>query len=91
MIDMAELARNSVMQSGFEDERKRAWLGERYADGVLGCEPAKCNVTPARVTFRSDLLRAERALVGLEGDVAHGKLPQEWLEGSGPLAPPVRR
>ena len=65
MLDMAELARNSVLQSGFEDARKKEWLGDRYADGLLGCEPGKCNVTGTRASFRDQLLRDERAMVGL--------------------------
>ena len=65
MLDMCELARNSVVQSGFDDARKRSWLGERYADGAQGCEPCKCNVTPSRASFRTRLLHGELALVGL--------------------------
>jgi len=64
MLDMCELARNSVLQSGFEGCRKAAWLGEGYANGAIGCDPGKCNVTHARATFRSRLLQEERSLVG---------------------------
>ena len=65
MLDMCEIARNSVIQSGFEDARKRKWLGDRYAKGALGCEPGKCNVTLARASFRERLLQAERDMVKL--------------------------
>ena len=65
MLDMCEIARNSVLQSGFADERKREWLGERYAEGLLGCEPGRCNVTASRANFRTHLLQAERALIRL--------------------------
>jgi AMP deaminase len=65
MLDMCEIARNSVLQSGFEDARKRAWLGDRFEEGLLGCAPSKCNVTPSRATFRGQLLQAERALLQL--------------------------
>ena len=66
MLDMCELARNSVLQSGFEHARKQEWLGEKYDNGALGCEPGKCNVTMTRATFRARLLNTERALVGLD-------------------------
>ena len=48
MLDMCELARNSVLQSGFGDAQKRVWLGEGYARGDDGCDPTRCNVTKTR-------------------------------------------
>jgi AMP deaminase len=36
-IDLSEIARNSVLQSGFEDAIKRKWLGSNYfREGVAG-------------------------------------------------------
>ena len=33
MTDMCEIARNSIMQSGFSDAEKREWLGKYYKRG----------------------------------------------------------
>ena len=33
MTDMCEIARNSIMQSGFSDTEKREWLGKYYKRG----------------------------------------------------------
>ena len=38
MTDLMELARNSILQSGFEDEFKKKWLGEGYSKGVTFCD-----------------------------------------------------
>ena len=38
MTDMMEIARNSILQSGFEDAFKKKWLGENYARGVTFCD-----------------------------------------------------
>jgi adenosine deaminase len=34
--DMCEIARNSVLQSGFEDGLKSHWLGPKFAHGAIG-------------------------------------------------------
>ena len=34
MTDISEIARNSVLQSGFEDHLKKQWLGEHYKRGL---------------------------------------------------------
>ena len=75
-LDLSEIARNSVLQSGFSHEEKLQWLGGRYAsvggDGLGGrpprmpnCtvssnEPDKTNVSDIRVSFRQGLLEEER-------------------------------
>lgn len=38
MTDLMELARNSILQSGFEDEFKKEWLGKDYSKGVTFCD-----------------------------------------------------
>jgi hypothetical protein len=62
-----EIALNSVRQSGFDDAKKRGWLGDRYAEYPLiseeGNECAKTNVPPTRAAFRSQLLQSEQAHV----------------------------
>eukprot|EP00124_Ichthyophonus_hoferi_P000961 Ihof_evm8s42 gene=Ihof_evmTU8s42 len=43
--DMCELARNSVLHSGFSDEIKKSWIGENcFLPGVDGNEISKTNV-----------------------------------------------
>jgi len=55
--DMCELARNSVLQSGFEDSVKLHWLGPNYKEeGVLGNDVARTNVPDIRVSFRHEAL-----------------------------------
>ena len=62
-IDMCELAKHSVDQSGFELSLKRRWLGKYcYLPGVLGNDVAKCNVPNVREAFRHETLKAEHAL-----------------------------
>lgn len=38
MTDLMEIARNSILQSGFEDDFKKKWLGENYKKGVTFCD-----------------------------------------------------
>ena len=33
-VDLCEIVRNSILQSGFSDENKRAWLGTNFAEGT---------------------------------------------------------
>ncbi|KAI6231693.1 AMP deaminase [Aphelenchoides besseyi] len=55
--DMCELARNSVLQSGFEKSVKIHWLGPNYEEeGVLGNDVARTNVPDIRVSFRHEAL-----------------------------------
>ncbi|GAA5803832.1 hypothetical protein EDC94DRAFT_582172 [Helicostylum pulchrum] len=58
--DMCELARNSVIQSGWEDQIKRHWIGhEWYKPGVEGNDMQKTNVPNIRVAFRHETLKEE--------------------------------
>lgn len=41
MSDLMELARNSILQSGFEDEFKKKWLGKDYSKGVTFCNEVR--------------------------------------------------
>jgi AMP deaminase len=62
-VDMCELAKHSVDQSGFELSLKRRWLGKYcYLPGVLGNDVAKCNVPNIREAFRHETLKAEHTL-----------------------------
>ncbi|KAL9045168.1 MAG: hypothetical protein Q9214_001753 [Letrouitia sp. 1 TL-2023] len=63
-VDMCELARHSVMQSGFEYELKQRWLGPDYhLPGVQGNNMAKTNVPNLRHEFRYNTLKHERDMI----------------------------
>lgn len=64
LTDMCELARNSCLQSGFEMQVKRHWLGDDwYLPGVEGNLIHKTNVPNLRVEYRHNTLMEERAMV----------------------------
>ncbi|XP_063919158.1 AMP deaminase 2 isoform X2 [Zophobas morio] len=55
--DMCELARNSVLMSGFPHKIKQYWLGPNYTkEGVAGNDIARTNVPDIRVAFRYETL-----------------------------------
>jgi len=63
-IDMCELAKHSVLQSGFESEMKKRWLGKDWMlPGVKGNDVSRCNVPNIREAFRHETLVMERAMV----------------------------
>lgn len=62
--DQAELARNSVILSGFPDSTKEQWLGSRFFDtSPKGNVPAKSGISNVRAQYRSDCLSDERSFV----------------------------
>ncbi|KAL2352237.1 hypothetical protein BJ546DRAFT_850116 [Cryomyces antarcticus] len=62
-VDMCELAKRSVLQSGFEHVIKQRWLGkEYYLPGVAGNDMAKVNVPNIREAFRHETLLQELAM-----------------------------
>ena len=67
MTDMAELARNSVLQCCFEDEWKKQWLGNDYKRGITFCDERKTHVPLIRAKFRAEHLGLEHMLVHLIG------------------------
>eukprot|EP00928_Gymnodinium_smaydae_P056803 TRINITY_DN4011_c1_g6_i1.p1 TRINITY_DN4011_c1_g6~~TRINITY_DN4011_c1_g6_i1.p1 ORF type:complete len:752 (+),score=141.80 TRINITY_DN4011_c1_g6_i1:64-2319(+) len=60
-VDLCEMARNSVLQSGFTDDVKAAWLGSQnfIEDNV----PISTNVPNLRLNFRQKVLKEEIQLV----------------------------
>ncbi|EMC93411.1 hypothetical protein BAUCODRAFT_239356 [Baudoinia panamericana UAMH 10762] len=63
-VDMCELAKHSVMQSGFEHAVKQRWLGENYhLPGVAGNNMAKVNVPNIREAFRHETLELELQMI----------------------------
>ncbi|KAK5129389.1 hypothetical protein LTR08_003549 [Meristemomyces frigidus] len=63
-VDMCELAKQSVVQSGFEHATKQRWLGDRYhLPGVSGNDMAKVNVPNIREAFRHETWLQEMAMI----------------------------
>ncbi|KAK0872229.1 AMP deaminase [Friedmanniomyces endolithicus] len=63
-VDMCELAKQSVLQSGFEHGVKQRWLGAGYrGEGVEGNEVGKVNVPDLREGFRHETLMQELGMV----------------------------
>ncbi|EJF63197.1 AMP deaminase [Dichomitus squalens] len=61
---LAELARNSVVQSGFEMEVKRHWLGQNwYLPGAAGNDINKTNVPNSRLEYRRQTLLEELSMI----------------------------
>ena len=62
-VDMSELAKHSVAQSGFEHVVKQRWLGENYRlPGAAGNDVSKANVPNIREAFRHETLMQELAM-----------------------------
>ncbi|XP_030833471.1 AMP deaminase 2 isoform X2 [Strongylocentrotus purpuratus] len=58
--DMCELARNSVVMSGFDNDTKDHWLGPNHRkEGPAGNEITRTNVPDIRVAFRHETLCGE--------------------------------
>ncbi|KAF2278190.1 AMP deaminase [Westerdykella ornata] len=63
-VDMCELAKHSVEQSGFEHTVKQRWLGNNYhLPGVAGNDMAKSNVPSIREAFRHETLAQEFEMI----------------------------
>ncbi|SCU94328.1 LADA_0G07888g1_1 [Lachancea dasiensis] len=63
-VDMCELARNSVLQSGWESQIKKHWIGKDFAlEGIRGNDVEKTNVPDIRVNYRQETLSTEIELV----------------------------
>lgn len=59
-IDMCEIARNSVLQSGFNLKDRQHWLGANFhRRGVAGNNVKQTNVPSIRLIFRDELLAEE--------------------------------
>lgn len=60
ITDLSEIARNSVLHSGFGHETKKAWLGPNYLSiGPKSNDPNKTNVPMIRAMFRWTTLENE--------------------------------
>ncbi|XP_034387753.1 AMP deaminase 2 isoform X2 [Cyclopterus lumpus] len=62
--DMCELARNSVLMSGFSHKAKSYWLGPTYyQEGPVSNDIRRTNVPDIRVAYRSETLSEELQLI----------------------------
>ena len=94
-VDMCELAKNSVLQSGFEHSIKQKWLGPNYhKPGPAGNIVAKSNVPDLRTAFRHETLIQELSMVdrytggGSAQPVSSATLPPPDLAASESQGPP---
>ncbi|XP_060713765.1 AMP deaminase 2-like isoform X2 [Tachysurus vachellii] len=83
--DMCELARNSVLMSGFSHEVKVTWLGPRYrCEGPDGNDIRRSNVPDIRLAFRHETLCDELQLL------THAANTQGAEEEKPPSSQPIR-
>jgi len=59
-VDLCEIARNSIIMSGFKRETKEEWLGKGF-DSIhpKDNEPNKSNVPSIRIAFRAEVLQQQ--------------------------------
>ena len=65
MTDMMEIARNSILQSGFEEEFKEKYLGKYYRKGSTFCDEHITHVPLIRAKFRAEHLAIEHMICNL--------------------------
>ncbi|SCP05465.1 AMP deaminase, putative [Plasmodium ovale] len=61
-VDLCEIARNSVIQSGYEPSFKKHWLGSTAEDRSLNFQnaPEKTNIPNTRMAYRKKTLEEEK-------------------------------
>jgi hypothetical protein len=80
--DLCELARNSVLQSGFEMSLKKRWVGDTcHLLGPDGNDIQKTNVPNIRLAYRYQTLMEERFMV-LGGRMSADICEEEEMEAS---------
>merc|ERR1711964_265628 len=58
--DLAEITRNSILQSGFTHRKKQEYIGNQYRlGGVVGNEEGKTGIPKCRSAFRQEALLTE--------------------------------
>jgi AMP deaminase len=67
-VDQCEIARNSVLQSGWEDSMKRHFLGKDF------CDIRETNVPPIRLKYRQEVLEGELRDIMKYSDNQDGKV-----------------
>jgi len=82
---MCELARNSILQSGWELQIKKQWLGDDLET------VASCNVPPGRLAFRREVLAEEKRLMMLStAKRSRANTTESWFSTEGGSRPPSR-
>ncbi|XP_023950489.1 AMP deaminase 2 isoform X2 [Bicyclus anynana] len=86
--DMCELARNSVLMSGFPHEMKQYWLGPYYQkEGVAGNDITRTNVPDIRISFRYETLLDELTNI-FKARAGHSLLQNYPPSPGPPVTPP---
>ncbi|KAI9846516.1 MAG: AMP deaminase [Sclerophora amabilis] len=95
-VDMCELAKNSVLQSGFEASVKQRWLGQDcLLPGVKGNTMEKSNVPNIREAFRHETLLQELSMVDRYTNsttptaVTASNLPTAYQNQQAPASPSI--
>ncbi|KJY00909.1 amp deaminase like protein [Zymoseptoria brevis] len=84
-VDMCELAKHSVIQSGFEHVIKQRWLGNNYHHpGPAGNDMAKVNVPNIREAFRHETWLQELAMIDRYTSVANSDRLSSFNLAPGP-------
>lgn len=84
--DLCEIARNSVLQSGFSAQFKRERIGDKfYMSSSLGNDPLRTHLSDIRVAFRFETYHTElgylEAVVRTQGAIPRWKItPEEEQE-----------
>jgi len=83
---MCELARNSIMQSGWELKIKKQWLGDDLET------VANTNVPVGRLAFRKEVLNEEKRLMMLSTRRSRTGTADSWyFDSSAATSPPSGR
>eukprot|EP01012_Entosiphon_sulcatum_P012156 TRINITY_DN17591_c0_g1_i1.p1 TRINITY_DN17591_c0_g1~~TRINITY_DN17591_c0_g1_i1.p1 ORF type:complete len:1308 (+),score=190.02 TRINITY_DN17591_c0_g1_i1:456-4379(+) len=82
VTDMCEIARNSVLQSGYSHEIKQQWLGVRYyLSSSLGNEATMSHVPDIRIAYRFETYHDEvnhlERVLGTKGSLQRALLTKE--------------
>uniref|UniRef100_A0A7R9YEX5 AMP deaminase n=1 Tax=Pinguiococcus pyrenoidosus TaxID=172671 RepID=A0A7R9YEX5_9STRA len=77
--DQCEIARNSVLQSGWEHEFKKHFIGPYWKEGEEGNDICLTNVPDIRVRYRYEVLNRELEFVGLKKGNLHEQLSDKTL------------
>ncbi|RKF64074.1 AMP deaminase [Erysiphe neolycopersici] len=80
-VDMCELAKNSVKQSGYEHVIKQHWLGPNYNfPGTRGNTMEKSNVPNIRESYRHETLLQELSMIGRYTALVNTTSPETKVE-----------
>jgi hypothetical protein len=81
---MCELARHSIMQSGWELKIKKQWLGDDLET------VANTNVPVGRLAFRKEVLNEEKRLMMLSTRRSRANTANSWYDSAATSRPSSR-